>query len=102
MGTVPNDPVLPLFSYSISVMEILAGKVMNYYRTIGVASIHIIDFLEVGNSVHIKGHTTNFDQRVESLQIRHQQVRRASKGDIVGMKVNDYVRKHDCVYRMED
>ena len=83
-------------------METLAGKVMNYYRTIGVASIHIIDFLEVGNSVHIKGHTTNFDQRVESLQIRHQQERKLSARDVLRMKVNDYVRKHDCVYRIED
>lgn len=83
-------------------MEILAGKIINYYKTIGVASIKVIDFLEVGNLIRVKGHTTNFDQRIESLQIKHIQVARASKGDIAGVKVNDYVRKRDYVYRVED
>jgi hypothetical protein len=82
--------------------EILAGTVINYYSKTGVASIKVKDSLEVGNSVHIKGHTTNFDQKVESLQVRHKQVVRVSRDEIAGLKVNDYVRKHDCIYRMED
>lgn len=83
-------------------MEVLAGQVINYYRSISVASIKVSDLLEVGNSIHIKGHTTNFDQKVESLQIKHRQVTKVLAGDVVGLKVKEYVRKHDCIYRIED
>ena len=82
-------------------MEFLAGKVINYYSSIGVASIKISDYLEVDNHIHIKGHTTDFEQTVDSIQIKHNQVGRASKGDTAGLKVKYFVRKHDLVYRME-
>lgn len=83
-------------------MEILAGRVVNYYRTKGVASVEVTDCLKAGDRVHIKGHTTNFEQAVVSLQINHKQVTKASKGSVAGLKVNDYVRKHDLIYRVED
>ena len=82
-------------------MEFLAGKVINYYSSIGVASIKISDYLEVGNHIHVKGHTTDFEQTVDSIQINRNQVNRASKGDIAGVKITDYVRKHDLVYRVQ-
>jgi hypothetical protein len=82
-------------------MEVLAGKVINYYRAIGVASIKLNDFLKVGSLIRIKGHTTDFEQVVESLQIKHSNVAGASAGDVAGLKVNDFVRKYDCVYRVE-
>jgi len=82
--------------------EVLAGKVLNYYRTIGVASIKVSTFLEVGGLIHVKGHTTDFDQKVESLHIKHRHVSRASAGEIAGLRVKDYVRKHDCIYRREE
>ncbi len=83
-------------------MELLAGKVVNYYRKIGVASIEISDYLEVGNHIHITGHITDFEQTIESIQIKHQQVTKASKGQIAGLKVKEYVRKRDLVYRIEE
>ena len=82
-------------------MEFLAGKVVNYYSAIGVASVEISDYLETGNTVHIKGHTTDFEQTVDSIQIYHNQVNRASKGDTAGLKVEYFVRKHDLIYRVE-
>ncbi len=82
-------------------MEVLAGIVINYYRTIGVASIKLNDYLEIGGLIHIKGHTTDFEQVVESLQIKHQNVIRASISEVVGLKVNDFVRKHDRIYRVD-
>jgi putative protease len=82
-------------------MEVLAGKVLTYYRKIGVASIKVSTFLEVGGRIHVKGHTTDFDQKVESLHINHRHVSLASAGEIAGLRVNDYVRKNDCIYRME-
>jgi hypothetical protein len=81
--------------------EVLAGKVINYYRKTGVASIKLNDFLEVGRLIHIKGHTTDFEQVIESLQIKHRDVTRAGAGNVAGLKVTDFVRKNDCVYRQE-
>lgn len=82
-------------------METLAGKVTHYYKTIGVAAIEVSDYLEVGNLIHIKGHTTDFEEEIESMEIEHQQVTKATKGQVIGLKVKDYVREHDLVYRVE-
>ncbi len=83
-------------------MEILAGKVTHYYNSIGVAAIEITDSIEVGNLIHIKGHTTDFEQKVESMQIEHQLVTKAVKGQVIGLKVKDHVREHDLIYRIEN
>lgn len=80
-------------------MEVLAGKVLNYYRAIGVASIEVSGYLAVGTMIHVKGHTTDFEQRVESMEADHRQISEASTGQLVGIKVKDYVRKHDLVFR---
>jgi len=82
-------------------MEVLAGKITHYYKAIGVAAIEVMDSLQVGDTIHIKGHTTDFQQKVESMEIEHEPVSRADKGQIVGLKVKDYVREHDLVYRVE-
>lgn len=82
-------------------MEILAGKVTHYYKAIGVAAVEVSDTLEVGDVIHIKGHTTDFEQKIESMQIEHQQVTKATKGQVVGIKVKDYVRENDLVYKVE-
>ena len=82
-------------------MEILSGRITHYYDSIGVAAIEVSDYIEVGNSIHIKGHTTDFEQKVESIQIEHQTVTKAVRGQAIGLKVKDYVREHDLVYRIE-
>jgi putative protease len=82
-------------------MEVLAGRVTHYYKAIGVAAVEVSDYLEVGNLIHIKGHTTDFEQTIESMEIEHKPVTKATKGQIVGIKVKDYVREHDLVYRVE-
>jgi putative protease len=61
----------------------------------------VSDTLEVGDVIHIKGHTTDFEQKIESMQIEHQQVTKATKGQVVGIKVKDYVRENDLVYKVE-
>lgn len=82
-------------------MEILIGKVTHYYKSLGVAAIELSDTLEVGNVIHIKGHTTDFEEKVESMEIEHKQVTKATRGQVIGLKVADYVREHDMVYRVE-
>lgn len=78
------------------------GKVTHYYSKLGVAIIELNAALAVGDRVHFQGATTDFAQNVESLQIEHQSVEKAGKGDAVGLKVADKVREHDLVTKVEE
>jgi translation elongation factor EF-Tu-like GTPase len=76
------------------------GTVIDYFAKIGVAAIRLTDGdLRVGDQVHFRGHTTDFSQPVESLQIERQAVEHATRGSEVAVKVRERVRKHDEVLR---
>ncbi len=75
------------------------GRVTHFFGKISVAGIEITDGeLKVGDTVHIKGHTTDFTQTIGSMQIEHEVVEKAGVGDVIGIKVQDAVREHDKVY----
>jgi hypothetical protein len=74
------------------------GKVTHYYTKIGVAVIELTDTLKAGQTIHIKGATTDFTQLADSMQIEHIAVPEAKKGESIGMKVKDHVREHDQVF----
>ena len=77
------------------------GEVFHFYPKISVAAIRLTDgSLGLGDTVQIQGPTTNLEQKVEALQIEHADVRRAEKGQEVGMKVRDRVREKDFVYKL--
>lgn len=76
------------------------GKVSHFFSHLSVAAIELTDELKVGDTIHIKGHTTDFTQPCESMQIEHQPVESASAGQAIGIKVKDYVREHDIVYKV--
>lgn len=77
------------------------GKVTHYFGNISVGIIEITaDTLKIGDTIHIKGHTTDFQQTIESMQIEHEEVQEAKVGDSVGVKVNEHVREHDIVYKI--
>jgi putative protease len=77
------------------------GVVTHYFGKIGVAALDITDGeLKVGDTIHIKGHTSDFTQTVESMQVEHQSVDVARKGDEVGLKTAEYVRENDAVYKV--
>lgn len=80
-------------------MEKEVGRVFVYYGNIGVAAIKLSDKLKVGDQIIIRGHTTDFKQKVESIQIEHKKVNEAKKGDDIGIKVRDKVRPNDVVYK---
>ncbi len=82
-------------------MEVPVGKITHYYGKLGVAAVELSDSLKTGALIHIKGHTTDFEQKVEAMQIEHEQVTEAVNGQVVGLKVKDYVRDHDTVYRID-
>ena len=75
------------------------GKVIGFYANISVAAIDLNGALSVGDTILIKGHTTNFEQNIDSIQIEHNNVEKAKKGDPIAIKVKDRVRSHDIVYK---
>ena len=80
--------------------EKLIGKIVHFYGNISVGIIELSDSLKVGETVHIKGHTSDFTQQVSSMQIEHAKVQEATKGQAVGIKVADHVRVNDTVYKV--
>jgi putative protease len=77
------------------------GEVIHYWGKIGVAGIKIMDGeLKVGDTIHIKGHTSDFTQAVDSMQVENQSVEIARPGDDIGLKVKDHAREHDEVFKV--
>ena len=81
--------------------EKLVGKITHYYDKIQVAIVELFDDLKVGDNIHIKGHATDFNQQVASIQKDHQNVSSASKGDLIGMKVDQKVKEGDEIYLIQ-
>jgi putative protease len=75
------------------------GAIRHYYAKIAVAVIDLTAKIAVGDTVRVKGMTTDFRQKVESMQIEHANVQDASAGQSVGLKVIDKVREGDLVYK---
>ncbi len=83
-------------------MERRIGQVTHYFKRIGVAVLKLSGGLKVGDVVHIQGHTTDFTQRVESIEIEHQKIQSAGPGAEVALKVIERVRRGDAVYVVEE
>ena len=81
-------------------VEEKVGVVEHFFTKISVAAIKITDGeLKVGDTIHIVGATTDFKQKVDSMQINKQPVEIARPGDEVGIKVVERVRENDIVYK---
>lgn len=77
------------------------GKIIHYYDQIEVGIIELNKgSLEVGDVIHVKGHVTDFEQEVKSMQIEHEQISKAKKGDTIGLKAKEKTREGDLVYRV--
>jgi len=82
--------------------EKLIGKITHYFTNIGVAVLELSDGqLSVGDKIHIKGSTSDFEQTIDSMQVEHENVEKAKKGDAIGLKVDQQVREGDEVYRVK-
>jgi hypothetical protein len=75
------------------------GTVSHYFSHVSVAAISLNAPLSVGERIHIRGHTTDLVQTVETMEIEHQRVDRAGAGDDVAIGVEDHVREHDEIFR---
>jgi translation elongation factor EF-1alpha len=78
------------------------GVVSDFFAHPVVAGITMTGTLKVGDKVHIKGHTTDIEMVVASMQIDNNNVTGAKKGQSVGVKVPDRVRVGDLVYKVKE
>ncbi len=78
------------------------GQVSDFFARPVVAGIELTAALKVGDRIHIKGHTTDIELTVDSMQINNVNVEQGKAGDAVGIKVSDRVRRGDTVYKVTD
>lgn len=77
------------------------GRVEKFFAKPGVAAVEITaGVLRIGDKVHFKGHTTDFEDTIASMEVENQVIQEAKAGDVIGMKVKDRVREHDLVYKI--
>ena len=69
------------------------GKVTHYYNKAGVAIVELLGTLKVGDMLKFQGHGADFEQVADSIQMNHEQVQSAGKGDMVGLKVAQEVKE---------
>ena len=84
-----------------ALLEERIGVVTHYYGHLSVAILRLESgTLRVGDMIHIRGHTTDFSQRVESLEVDHAPATEVGPNDDFGLKVDGHVREHDVVYKV--
>ena len=77
------------------------GFVEHFWGHLSVAGIKITKGpLRVGDTIHVKGHTTDFTETIQSMQINNQDVTEAQSGDDIGVKMVGKCRDHDKVYKV--
>jgi translation elongation factor EF-1alpha len=76
------------------------GTISHFFAKIAVAVIDLSGALATGDRILIRGATTNLNQTVDSMQIDRVDIKTASAGQSVGLKVNDRVREGDIVYKI--
>jgi len=82
--------------------EVQIGTVSDFFAKPVVAGIQLTAPLKAGDKIHIKGHTTDLEMVVTSMQINNASVQEAQAGDAVGIKLPDRVRKGDTVHKVID
>ena len=76
------------------------GRVTGFFAHPSVAIVELTGTLKNGDTIYLKGHTTDFQQVVESIEIDRQGVREAQTGQTVGLKVRERCRKNDVVFTL--
>lgn len=77
------------------------GKVTHYFGHLGVAAVSVTEGeLRVGDTIHIVGHTSNFTQVIDTMQLEHEAISVATAGQDVGIQVKEHAREHDEVFKV--
>ena len=96
----PAKPVAPAAAPAPLAGEQRVGTVTHYYGHLSVAVVRMESgSLRLGDMIHVVGRTSDFRQRVESMQVEHQPVSEAGAGREFGLKVTAHAREHDIVYK---
>jgi translation elongation factor EF-1alpha len=82
--------------------EQLVGTITHYFGGIHVAAIKLESELRKGDTVHIKGYTSDFTQTVESMQLNQQDIQVGQKGEEIAIKVKEQARVNDKVYKVTE
>ena len=82
--------------------EVEIGKISDFFAKPVVAGIELTATLEQDDKIHIKGHTTDMELIVDSMQINNVDVNQAKAGDAIGIKISERVRRGDIVYKVTD
>lgn len=78
------------------------GIVTHYFSHLSVAIVRLeVGTLREGDVLHIKGHTSDFSQRIESMEVDHNRVIEVRAGQSFGLRVKEHAREHDIVYKMK-
>ena len=75
------------------------GCVSHFFSKINVAIVELTLPLSIGDHILVKGPSTDFNQKVESMQIDHKEIHRAEGGQSVGLKLAQLVKEKDVVYK---
>ena len=96
-----RKPPLPAEAAAPLAGEERVGTVTHYYSHLSVAAVRMESgSLRIGDMIHVRGHTSDFRQRVESIQVEHKPVSEVSAGQEIGLGVTDHAREHDVVYKV--
>jgi putative protease len=76
------------------------GIVTHYFPKVRAAVVKLKSPLNIGDTLRIKGHTTDFTQAITSMQIDRSPITQAKKGQEIGLLVESRVRQHDLVYKL--
>jgi putative protease len=82
--------------------EVEIGKVTEFFARPVVAGVELNSTLQIGDTIHIKGSTTDMQLTIESMQIERVDITKGKPGDLVGIKVPDRVRRGDKVYKVTE
>ena len=77
------------------------GKVEKFFAKPSVAAVEVTGGLvRIGDRLHFKGHTTDFEETITSMEIEREPIEEAKPGDLIGIKVKERVRENDTVYKV--
>ena len=79
-------------------MEKEIGTITHYFGKINVAIVELTNSLKIGDKIHVKGHTSDWKQVVDTMQVEHEKIEEGKKGDAVGINSKDHAREGDTVY----
>jgi hypothetical protein len=82
-------------------MEERIGSVIKFFDKTSVAAIKL-DFgdLAIGDTIRVKGHDTDFTQKIELMEFDHQPVQKAARGQFTGIKISKPAKPFDLVYKI--